>query len=395
LGATIQGSVGAFLNGDGDGVDVDGVLFLNNSGNILGYGARGLGSDGGVNNAEAIAMGGGTIVNTATGQIIGSSLLADAPLGDVTRAGNGILVDNSSGGSAVAATAITNSGLIRGTTGNAIKIVGTFADTVTNNAGGTIRGAGTGAAIQTGGGNDAVTNAGAITGDNGLAIDLEGGDDTLAILGGTVTGNVSGGSGANTATINVGTGNTFGYSGSLSNFSTVEVVSGETVLSGVNTYTGTTRVTGGTLVLDGANRLDAASALDLNGGILELANAGGANGQTFAVLGLSDSSTIDLNFVTSLTFTSLGSVASGETLTVLGYDSALSPTYAFRLSGDYSGNSAFEQLLLLTTINGVDAHAVYDGAFTNVVASVVPVPAAWGLLASAFGVLGMMRRRGV
>lgn len=235
LGATIQGGVlAASTNGDGDGVDVDGVLTLENSGDILGYGAKGVGSDTLPNNAEGIAAGGGTIINTATGRIIGSTLIADAPNGDSTREGHGILVDDSSGGGAIAATTITNSGLIQGKTGYGIRIIGTFADTITNNASGTIRGAGTGAAIQTGGGNDSVTNRGAVIGDNGTAIDLEAGNDSLTIEGSSasVTGNISGGSGTNTLTVNPGAGNTFAYSDTITNFESLDVQSGTFTVNG-------------------------------------------------------------------------------------------------------------------------------------------------------------------
>ncbi len=93
LGATITG--GLMMNttiGDGDGIDVDGILTLNNSGQVIGVGAKG-----GTNNAEGIAAGGGNITNTATGQIVGKS---SDPNGDATRAGNGILIDDSNGGSA-------------------------------------------------------------------------------------------------------------------------------------------------------------------------------------------------------------------------------------------------------------------------------------------------------
>ncbi len=244
-GATIQGSVSSlFANGDGDGVDIDGVLTLNNSGNIFGYGAKGVGSDTLANNAQAVSIGGGSITNTSTGQIIGSSLSADAPDGDTSRAGEGILVDNSSGGNAIAATTVDNSGLIRGKTGAAIRIVGTFADTITNNTGGTIRGAGTGAAIQTGDGGDTLNNAGTITGDNGQAIDLGSGNDTLTVTGGSISGDIDGGTGTNTATFNPGTGNTFSYAGSISNFSSVDISSGNVILSGASTYSGNTTVSG-------------------------------------------------------------------------------------------------------------------------------------------------------
>ncbi len=290
-GATIQGSVAAaFANGDGDGIDIDGLLTLNNSGNIFGYGAKGVGSDTLPNNAQAVSIGGGSITNTSTGQIIGSSLLADAPNGDVTRAGEGILSDNSSGGAAIAVTTVTNSGLIQGKTGAAIRFVGNLADTITNNAGGTIRGAGVGAAIQTGDGSDTINNAGTITGDNGLAIDMQGGNNTLNITGGSasITGDISGGTGGtNSLVIDPGTSNSFTYSGVLSNFASAEIKSGTVTLGGSNTYTGSTAINNGTLRLTtGNDRLPTGTVVSLgqaastNLGTLDL------NGRNQTIAGL-------------------------------------------------------------------------------------------------------------
>jgi autotransporter-associated beta strand protein len=397
-GATFRGGVLATTtNGDGDGIDVDGVLTLNNSGDVLGLGAKGVGSDTFNNNAEAIAAGGGTITNNAGGRIVGSTLLADAPNGDVSRAGNGILIDNSGGGNAVAATTVTNGGLIQGVTGFGIRMIGSFADTVTNLAGGIIRGAtsaGSGAAIQLGDGNDTLTNRGAIISDVGNAIDLEAGNDQLVIEGGvaSIAGNVSGGAGTDTATLNPGTGNAFAYAGVLSAFETVDVQSGTVTLSGSNTYSGTTIVNGGTLVLDGANRLASSSSLDLSGGTLQLANAGGANGQTFASLVLSDTSTLDLG-LSSLSFGGLGAVGSGETLSVLSYDGGTSPSFALRFFGDLSGSASFLALVGATTINGLAATFSFDGTYTNV--APVPLPAAAWLLLSGLGLFGGVARRRV
>jgi len=228
--------------GDGDGVDVDGITTLYNHGIIRGLSANGVGSDSLTNHPEGVSIGGGTIINYSGAEITGGAL-------DGTGIeGHGILVDNSSNGNAFAATSITNSGLIRGTTGYAIQMVSTFNNTITNNTDGVIRGAGdaqtVGAAIQTGNGNDTLSNAGTITGENGKAIDLQGGDDMLTVTGGTISGDIDGGTGTNTATFNPGTGNTFSYAGAISNFSSVDISSGNVILSGASTYSGNTTVSG-------------------------------------------------------------------------------------------------------------------------------------------------------
>ncbi len=273
-GATIQGGVTAeATNGDGDGIDVDGVLMLTNSGDILGRGAKGVGSDLGPNNTEGLAAGGGTIINNATGRIIGTASGPGAPNGDPTRPGNGILIDNSSMGNAIAVTNITNSGLIQGVSGVGIRIFSAFANIITNNAGGMISGAGAnalGAAIQTGDGNDTVNNAGAIVGDNGSAIDLQGGNNSLNILGGaaSIMGNISGGvGGTNGLSIDPGNGNSFSYAGAISNFNAVEIASGTVTFSGANTYSGTTTVSGGTLLVQNATgNATGTSAVAVNNG---------------------------------------------------------------------------------------------------------------------------------
>ena len=154
-------------------------------------------------------------------------------------------------------------------------------------------------------------------------------------------------------TIDPGAGQSFGYTGTLSDFSSVEVQSGTVTLSGASTYTGNTVVSGGgALVLQGRNRLSSASALQLNGGSLVLAGAGGANGQTFSSFSLTDSSTLDLGG-SSLTFNALGAITGGKTLSVSNWSEADSPGYAFRFLGDDSANATFLALSGYD-INGLD-----------------------------------------
>jgi hypothetical protein len=386
FGATIQGgALAGATESDGDGIDVDGVLTLDNAGRVLGLGARG-----GANNAEGLAAGGGTIINRSTGQIVGSTLAADAPNGDPTRAGHGILIDDSNGGAAVAVTTVLNAGLIEGKTGFAIKMIGNHDDTIVNDAGGTIRGAGTGAAVQTGGGVDRVTNRGAIISTIGNAIDLEAGDDVLTIAGGSasVVGNISGGAGLNTLVIDPGTGNTFEYANKISLFGTVEILSGEVILSGDSDYTGTTRVSGGRFTLDDADLLSWDSSLDLNGGTFHIANAAGVNGQTFNAFSLSQHSIIELDF-SALTFSALGGIMAGRTLTIFDY---FAPTsYALRFAGDLSANADFLALVNATTIDGIAATFVVGNGFTDVLPA--PEPGTVGLLALGIGALIVVRRR--
>lgn len=275
-GATIRGGVAGgatAATGDGDGVDVDGVLTLTNGGDILGYGALG-----GGNNAEGVAAGGGTINNLAGGRIIGSTSLADAPNGDPSRAGNGILIDNSDGGAALAATTVTNAGLIQGVGGFAVRFIGAFDDAITNQAGGTLRGGGGGAVVQTGAGNDTVISSGAIVHDSGgaaVAVALEDGNDTLSFRGNapTVTGRLDGGAGDDTLKFELSPGGAMTVAGRVANFETIRVIGGTTTFDGV-TITGSalpalTVEDGATLALSGGFAGGAAITVQ-SGGVLAM-----------------------------------------------------------------------------------------------------------------------------
>lgn len=185
----MQGRSAGLANSDGDAIDVDGLVSVINRGTIEGLGASGA-NDGEPNVSEAIAIGGGDILNTATGQIIGY--------------GRAIQVDNSGNANALGATLVVNDGLIQGfgngpenvppadaarfdLRGNeAINLIGDYADEVINTSGGRIIGG-----VALGGGNDKLANSGRIEATGGSAVDMGDGDDSVNLfVGATVIGKI-------------------------------------------------------------------------------------------------------------------------------------------------------------------------------------------------------------
>jgi len=124
-------------NGDGDGVDIDDEAFIINRGLIFGSGSGGVDSGGNPNNAEALPIGGGFILNGREGIARGAD--------------RGILVDDGAGGPGVAETSVFNLGTIEGLNGFGSKFVGDF--------------------------DDSFLNFGTLSGSNGIAAQLGDGDD--------------------------------------------------------------------------------------------------------------------------------------------------------------------------------------------------------------------------
>ena len=209
---TITGAyAGLKANGDGDGVDIDGIGHVENHGTIQGTGAGGVDKNGFANGSEGIAMGGGYIYN-ASGALI-------------SGANNGILVDDGSGGSGVGALTLINQGTIRGLDGFGIQLVGEF--------------------------DDKVTNASLISGSNGLALDLGGGNDTLTLLSGSrFEGLVDGGSGYDRVVMDDANGGSFGAS---RNFEWLQVNQGTWTLTGTGDFSDGGEIsTGATLINQGS-----------------------------------------------------------------------------------------------------------------------------------------------
>jgi hypothetical protein len=186
---TMEGRSAELADSDGDAIDVDGLAQVLNYGRIAGLGAEGY-HDGEPNVSEGIAMGGGTIVNNAGGEIYGY--------------GRAIQVDNSSNANALGTSTIVNSGLIQGDgrgpegvaaedaarfdlRGNeAINLVGNYEDFVGNNSTGRIVGG-----ISMGGARDTLNNSGAIVATGGSAVDMGAGNDQVNLyVGSTVEGTI-------------------------------------------------------------------------------------------------------------------------------------------------------------------------------------------------------------
>ncbi|UVE17791.1 autotransporter outer membrane beta-barrel domain-containing protein [Pseudomonas sp. LS44] len=249
-------------NGDGDGVDIDGMASIDNYGRIEGLGAGGVDSGGLPNGAEGIAAGGGSIVNRAGAQIFGQSagiLIDDGANGSAIAAGRGTA--SAAGGAA----SISNAGSIVGADKAAIGLVGDFADSLDNLAGGLIRGGAqtvrvdqlhsttASAAVQMGAGNDRLSNHGSIEGQNGLAVDMGNGDDLL-LLGhsGRFVGSLDGGSGRDRVQLDDTLGGSFGNS---RNFERLEVRSGSWTLNSAGDFSEGGQVFGGATLINQGNLL--------------------------------------------------------------------------------------------------------------------------------------------
>jgi autotransporter-associated beta strand protein len=386
--------IGTGVTGDGDGVDVDGMVNITNSGIIRSTNAFSAAGSG-VAYSEGISAGGGTIVNAGRIEGLVAAGNTNAVGRGITLAGNDLANGTREG--IYGNTSVTNQagGVIRGGSDSAIVAAGAasgYTITLNNNAGAVILGGGAAnAAVRTVGDRTVIVNAGTIDGaSSGKAIAMGSASNSLTIRGGNavVIGSIDGGvGGLNTMVVDAGAGNRFSYAGAISNFNSVAIDSGAVTFSGQSSYTGATILNGGSLTLVGEQRIASGSALVLAGGLLNVVETGG--GQTFASLSLQDSSTIYYSDA-PLTFSNLGTIVTGKTLTL--NDVFGGAGTALRFVGDLSGNAGFLDLMSALRSSAGAFSFNFDGAYTNV--AQVPEPGTVALFGAGLLVLGAMAGRG-
>ena len=425
---TITGNghdIGDGLSHDGDGVDVDGLVDLTNTGIIRSINAYSTGTAG-VAQSEGMTVGGGTIVNSGTIEGLVSAGNTNAVGRGISLLGNDSVAIPGTREAIYGNATVTNQagGLIRGQTDSGIAVGGPasgFTVTINNNAGATILGGGTSTAgIQTGADNDTITNSGTINGSSsGLAIDMGAGNNMLNISGGTasILGNISGGiSGTNVLTIAPGSGNTFSYSGTISNFRSAQITAGTFNLSGVMTTSGSTGVNGGTLagsgrvsglvvvmasgtISPGTNqgKLTLQTGLNLAGGgtyLWQLGalkdNSTGTAGTDFDQISLSGNLALGGSSKLTLDFSLLG--GSDPNSSNFYWNSNHSWTLVNGSSATNTGSTNFAALTNASFADGTFTSSADNLGNVTLQYQAVPEPQTLAMLVGGIGTLGFWRR---
>ena len=323
----------ATLDGDGDGVDVDGgATVVNRAGGVIeGTGAGGFDSGGRANNSEGISIGGGSITNSGIirGAAFGIVVNNDSNT-DGSRSGQSAtqIVNNAAGaiigqngyairfenktGTAADNDTIVNYGTITGNgtvpdTSQTVRLQNAVADprtigtldgrTYTAADAGSVRFVrGDGSAIQTGEGADTLSNYGRIVGNSGRALNLEGGDDVLSLFtGSSVTGRIDGGAGTDTLNLRLddrtGTGeagaNSGVTTGTLANtvsFERLNVQGGTWTATDAESFANGVSVTGGALDLAAGATLSGATTVATGARLGGSGQAGAVSVQAGGVL---------------------------------------------------------------------------------------------------------------
>jgi len=385
---------------DGDGVDVDGIVDLTNTGTIKSLNSFGVGS---VESSEGITVGGGTITNS--GLIEGS--VAE---GNTTAIGRGITiagVDKDASDNPIpvqapyAATTITNSGTIKGDTDAAIIFTSAlssgFSHTITNQAGGTIvTGGSTTAAIVTGADAVTINHSGTIDGaSSGKAITGGAGNLTVNVLGSAavIKGDITGGTGVNHLSFDLGSPSaTFRHTGAITAFDQIDVVSGRVTLADTIALSGGSHdllsVASGATLSPGASALTLTSGnLSVDGALAFTLNSAGSYGQI--VFDAANAGTLTLGSTSALDL-DLGFTPTIGTQFVL-VDLVNSSA---SLGGVFSGLADGSIFSAGSTSFQISYHGGTGNDLTVTAVSAVPEPATWAALAG-LGALGLAcwRRR--
>ncbi|WP_332879592.1 PEP-CTERM sorting domain-containing protein [Massilia sp. S19_KUP03_FR1] len=367
-----HGSIlGTGLTGDGDGVDVDGLVDITNTGVIRSVNAFSKNEDGPAF-SEGISAGGGTIVNAGTIEGLVAAGNTNAVGRAISLVGNNLKRGKPGEREGIYAnTRVVNQrrGMIRSASESAIVAAGNpnaFTITIDNQAGATIEGGGTSeAALRSTSNRTSITNAGTIDGAaSNKAIQFGQANNTLIVQGGSavIKGAIDGGpGGGNTMVVDAGAGRQFAYAGTIARFDTLDVKTGNARLSGQLSFKNKTVVSGGTLTLVGAQPIAPGSALVLAGGILNVAGTGPA-GQAFASLSLEGDAVIESGRA-ALSFARVGNIEPGKTLKLSG---------PLQFIGDQGRDANFQALLRVTRIGDGAVTASFDGRYTNVTPASTP-----------------------
>jgi hypothetical protein len=372
-----HGSIlGTGVQGDGDGVDVDGLVDITNTGVIRSVNAFSTNGDG-MAYSEGISAGGGTIVNAGTIEGLVAAGNSNAVGRAISLVGNDIKQGKSGAREGIYANArVVNQrgGMIRSTSESAIVAAGkpnAFTVTIDNQAGATIQGGGAGeAAVRSASNRTSITNAGTIDGAaSNKAIEFGQANNTLIVKGGSavIRGAIDGGpGGGNTMVVDAGAGRQFAYAGTIAQFDTLDVKSGNARLSGRLSFKHKTVVSGGKLTLAGAQPIAPGSALVLAGGVLNVAATGRA-GQAFASLSLVGDAAIESGNA-ALSFARVGNIVPGKTLRLSG---------PLHFVGDQGRDPNFQALMRVTRIGDGAVTASFDGRYTNVTPAAARDRLAW------------------
>ncbi|MEI6322041.1 MAG: PEP-CTERM sorting domain-containing protein [bacterium] len=387
---------------DGDGIDVDGILNLTNTGTIRSIGAYS--TNGAIAYSEGLTIGGGIIVNSGLIEGTNTAGYSNTLGRGISFLGNDT-TNNPTGREQIYGNCVVTNqagGIIRGGNDSAIVVDGPantngYTVSINNQAGGTIQGgSSSNAAIAVGSNSATIINSGTIDGSSsGKAISFQGGTNLVQITGGSavVRGDIIGSvGGSNSLTIAAGTGNSFSFSNSVSNFSSIQLQSGTTTLLGSNSFGGAVSVSNGAILAagsGGAGSLSFSQGLTLvSGSILQFA-LGGTN--SFTSIHMTGGSTLTYGGTLQFNLSSYNFVT-GDTFTLFDLSGG---TYTGDFSSIMDGGISFTKSAGIWSANDGNNHSlVFNGSTGQLSVSAVPEPSTYALFGlGALSLLIAARRK--